>query len=90
MQRSAALVASMLAAEEEASAYWESPINSHVFDVPRKTNVAVDGVPPGRATSGLVVSGVWKGLFTFSSTRSGWFAGRTLPAGFQAKGLFPA
>ncbi|MBM4184256.1 MAG: hypothetical protein FJ207_08505 [Gemmatimonadetes bacterium] len=37
------------AAEEEANAYWESPINSHVFDVPRKTNVAVDGVPPGRA-----------------------------------------
>jgi hypothetical protein len=37
------------AAEEEANAYWESPMNSHVFDVPRKTNVAVDGVPPGRA-----------------------------------------
>jgi hypothetical protein len=37
------------AAEEDQNAYWESPINSHVFDVPRKTNVAVDGVPPGRA-----------------------------------------
>jgi hypothetical protein len=37
------------AAEEEANAYWESPINSHVFDVPRKTNIGVDGVPPGRA-----------------------------------------
>jgi predicted CXXCH cytochrome family protein len=37
------------AAHEEANAYWESPMNSHVFDVPRKTNVAVDGVPPGRA-----------------------------------------
>jgi len=37
------------AAHEEANAYWESPMNSHVFDVPHKTNVAVDGVPPGRA-----------------------------------------
>jgi hypothetical protein len=37
------------AAHEEANAYWESPMNSHVFDVPRKTNVGVDGVPPGRA-----------------------------------------
>ncbi|MEQ1855816.1 MAG: cytochrome c3 family protein [Longimicrobiales bacterium] len=35
--------------EEEANTYWESPMNSHVFDVPRKTNVGVDGVPPGRA-----------------------------------------
>jgi hypothetical protein len=37
------------AAEEERNAYWEGPINSHVFDVPMKTNVAVRGVPPGRA-----------------------------------------
>ena len=37
------------ASEEESNAYWEGPINSHVFDVPRKTNIAVDGVPPGRA-----------------------------------------
>lgn len=37
------------AAEEEQNAYWEGPINSHVFDVPKKTNVAVRGVPPGRA-----------------------------------------
>ena len=37
------------ATDEENNAYWESPINSHVFDVPLKTNVAVDGVPPGRA-----------------------------------------
>jgi cytochrome c553 len=37
------------AQHEESNAYWESPINSHVFDVPRKTNIAVDGVPPGRA-----------------------------------------
>ena len=37
------------AAEEEKNAYWEGPINSHVFDVPLKTNVGVDGVPPGRA-----------------------------------------
>ena len=37
------------AAEEERSAYWEGPINSHVFDVPLKTNVGVEGVPPGRA-----------------------------------------
>lgn len=37
------------AAEEEDNAYWESPINSHVFDVPLKTNIGVDGVPPGRA-----------------------------------------
>jgi hypothetical protein len=35
--------------EEEDNAYWEGPINSHVFDVPMKTNVAVRGVPPGRA-----------------------------------------
>jgi hypothetical protein len=37
------------AAGEEMNAYWEAPINSHVFDVPLKTNVAVRGVPPGRA-----------------------------------------
>ncbi len=37
------------AADEENNAYWESPGNSHVFDVPLKTNVGVDGVPPGRA-----------------------------------------
>ncbi len=37
------------AADEEQNAYWESHIRSHVFDVPRKTNVAVRGVPPGRA-----------------------------------------
>ena len=37
------------AQDEEANAYWESPLKSHVFDVPLKTNVAVDGVPPGRA-----------------------------------------
>jgi hypothetical protein len=37
------------AQEEEANAYWESPLKSHVFDVPLKTNVAVAGVPPGRA-----------------------------------------
>jgi len=37
------------AQEEESNAYWQSPLKSHVFDVPRKTNVAVRGVPPGRA-----------------------------------------
>jgi hypothetical protein len=37
------------ATEEEHNAYWEGPINSHVFDMPMKTNVAVRGVPPGRA-----------------------------------------
>ena len=37
------------AAEEENNAYWEGPINSHVFDVPLKTNIGVDGVSPGRA-----------------------------------------
>ena len=37
------------AQEEETSAYWESPLKSHVFDVPLKTNVGVHGVPPGRA-----------------------------------------
>ncbi|HJP03438.1 MAG: hypothetical protein QGG65_03395 [Gammaproteobacteria bacterium] len=37
------------AAEEEANAYWESPINSHVLDVPLKTNVGVKGVAPGKA-----------------------------------------
>jgi predicted CXXCH cytochrome family protein len=35
--------------EEENNAYWQGPLKSHVFDVPLKTNVAVDGVPPGRA-----------------------------------------
>ena len=37
------------AAEEESNVYWEGPINSHVFDVPKKTNVGVRGVPPGQA-----------------------------------------
>jgi hypothetical protein len=37
------------AAEEENNAYWQGPLRSHVFDVPLKTNVAVDGVAPGRA-----------------------------------------
>ena len=37
------------AADEENNAYWESPLTSHVFDVPLKTNVGLDGVPPGRA-----------------------------------------
>lgn len=37
-------------AEQEAeNAYWESDGHSHVFDVPLKTNVGVDGVQPGRA-----------------------------------------
>lgn len=35
--------------EEENNAYWQGPLKSHVFDVPLKTNVGVDGVPPGRA-----------------------------------------
>jgi predicted CXXCH cytochrome family protein len=37
------------AQDEENNAYWQSPLRSHVFDVPLKTNVGVDGVPPGRA-----------------------------------------
>lgn len=37
------------AQEEEADAFWEGGLRSHVFDVPRKTNVAVRGVAPGRA-----------------------------------------
>jgi hypothetical protein len=37
------------AQEEENNAFWEGPLRSHVFDVPRKTNVAVRGVAPGRA-----------------------------------------
>jgi len=37
------------AQEEESNAYWQGPLKSHVFDVPLKTNVAVDGVAPGRA-----------------------------------------
>lgn len=37
------------ALEEENNAYWQGPLKSHVFDVPLKTNVGVDGVPPGRA-----------------------------------------
>jgi hypothetical protein len=37
------------ARDEEENAYWHGPLKSHVFDVPLKTNVGVDGVPPGRA-----------------------------------------
>ncbi len=37
------------AQDEENSAYWQGTLRSHVFDVPLKTNVAVRGVPPGRA-----------------------------------------
>jgi hypothetical protein len=37
------------AAEEMHNAYWEGPINSHVFDVPLKTNVGVKGILPGKA-----------------------------------------
>jgi hypothetical protein len=37
------------AQEEENSAYSQGSLKSHVFDVPLKTNVAVHGVPPGRA-----------------------------------------
>jgi hypothetical protein len=37
------------AQEEENNAYWQGPLKSHVFDVPLKTNVGVDGVLPGRA-----------------------------------------
>jgi len=37
------------AAEEESNAYWQGPLKSHVFDVPLKTNVGIDGVSPGRA-----------------------------------------
>jgi hypothetical protein len=37
------------AQEEENSSYWQGGGESHVFDVPRKTNIAVNGVPPGRA-----------------------------------------
>jgi hypothetical protein len=37
------------AQEEENNAYWQGPLKSHVFDVPLKTNIAVHGVPPGRA-----------------------------------------
>jgi hypothetical protein len=37
------------AQEEETNAYWQGPLKSHVFDVPLKTNVGVDGVSPGRA-----------------------------------------
>ena len=37
------------ALEEETNVYWQGALRSHVFDVPLKTNVAVRGVPPGRA-----------------------------------------
>jgi hypothetical protein len=37
------------AQDEERNVYWQGPLKSHVFDVPLKTNVGVDGVPPGRA-----------------------------------------
>lgn len=35
--------------EEENGSYWQGGLRSHVFDVPLKTNVAVRGMPPGRA-----------------------------------------
>jgi hypothetical protein len=37
------------AQEEENNSYWQGGLRSHVFDVPLKTNVAVRGIPPGRA-----------------------------------------
>jgi hypothetical protein len=37
------------AAEEAASAYWEGHINSHVFAVPKTTNLAVRGLKPGES-----------------------------------------
>jgi predicted CXXCH cytochrome family protein len=37
------------AQEEENNSYWQGGLRSHVFDVPRKTNVSVRGVAPGRA-----------------------------------------
>ena len=37
------------AKKESANVYWQGHINSHVFDVPRKTNVGVWGVEPGKA-----------------------------------------
>lgn len=37
------------ATDEQNNAYWEGPLNSHVFDVPLKTNIGVRGLPPGRA-----------------------------------------
>ena len=43
------LPAPATAQDEENNAYWQGPLRSHVFDVPLKTNVAVRGVPPGRA-----------------------------------------
>ena len=35
--------------EEKASAYWQGNLNSHVFDVPRKTNVGMWGKQPHEA-----------------------------------------
>ena len=35
--------------DEESNVYWQGPLKSHIFDVPLKTNVGVEGVPPGRA-----------------------------------------
>ena len=37
------------ATDEQNNASWEVPLNSHVFDVPLKTNIGVRGLPPGRA-----------------------------------------
>jgi hypothetical protein len=37
------------AQDEENHTYWEGGLRSHVFDVPKKTSVAVRGVAPGRA-----------------------------------------
>lgn len=37
------------ASQEKKNAYWEGHINSHVFDVPKKTNIGVRGIAPGDA-----------------------------------------
>lgn len=37
------------ATEEANSVYWQGNLNSHVFDVPNKTNIGVQGVQPNKA-----------------------------------------
>jgi hypothetical protein len=46
------------AQEEEANAYWQSPMRSHVFDVPLRTNVAVDGGTSGSGDAHSIYGGL--------------------------------
>jgi len=36
-------------AKKDAKNYWTNDVTSHIFDVPKKDNVGVKGVDPGKA-----------------------------------------